>query len=62
LFESRSVESQQEFLIETRRLPQAAASTFCSKLDETLKAIGLTAGFVSDPPGTPSRIYERSDR
>jgi hypothetical protein len=35
---------QQEFWIETRRLPQASASTFNRKRDETLYAIGFTAG------------------
>lgn len=44
MFESRSTESQQEFWIETRRLPQATASTFYRKLDETLEAIGFTSG------------------
>src|SRR5690606_29584560 len=46
MFESRkaAAETQQEFWIETRRLPQATASTFYRKLDETLDAIGLTAG------------------
>jgi len=44
MFENRSPESQQEFWIETRRLPQATASTFYRKLDETLEAIGFTAG------------------
>lgn len=45
MFKPRSVaESQQEFWIETRRLPQATASTFYRKLDETLDAIGFTAG------------------
>jgi transposase len=45
MFETRSAaESQQEFWIETRRLPQATASTFYRKLDETLDAIGFTEG------------------
>lgn len=44
MFESRNTECQQEFWIETRRLPQAAASTFYRKLDQTLDAIGFTAG------------------
>lgn len=45
MFEIRSAaESQQEFWIETRRLPQATASTFYRKLDETLDAIGFTEG------------------
>lgn len=46
MFESRkaAAETQQEFWIETRRLPQATASTFYRKLDETLDAIGFTAG------------------
>jgi transposase len=46
MFESRNAanESQQEFWIETRRLPQATASTFYRKLDETLDSIGFTAG------------------
>lgn len=44
MFESRSTESQQEFWVETRRLPQATASTFYRKLDQTLEAIGFTAG------------------
>lgn len=45
MFETRSTtETQQEFRIETRRLPQATASTFYRKLDQTLAAIGFTAG------------------
>lgn len=45
MFKPRSAaETQQEFWIETRRLPQATASTFYRKLDETLDAIGFTAG------------------
>jgi len=36
-----ATDSQQEFWIETRRLPQASASTFCRKLDETLADIGF---------------------
>ena len=46
MFESRkaAAETQQEFWIETRRLPQATASTFYRKLDQTLDAIGFTAG------------------
>ncbi len=35
---------RQEFWIETRSLPQATAGTFCRKLDQTLEAIGFTAG------------------
>jgi hypothetical protein len=31
-----AADNQQEFWIETRRLPQASASTFYRKLDETL--------------------------
>lgn len=37
-------ESQPEFWIETRKLPKATASAFYRKLDETLEAIGFTAG------------------
>lgn len=46
MFKSREAakETQQEFWIETRRLPQATASTFYRKLDETLDEIGFTAG------------------
>ena len=46
MFKSRKAasETQQEFWIETRRLPQATASTFYRKLDETLDSIGFTAG------------------
>lgn len=46
MFKSRKAaeESQQEFWIESRRLPKAAASTFYRKLDETLDAIGSTSG------------------
>ena len=45
MFETRkAAETQPEFWIETRRLPQATASTFYRKLDETLEAIGFTAG------------------
>ena len=46
MFETRqaAAESQQEFWIETRRLPQATASTFYRKLDETLDSIGFAAG------------------
>ena len=46
MFESRDAnnESQPEFWIETRKLPRAAASAFYRKLDETLGAIGFTAG------------------
>lgn len=45
MFETRNAaETQQEFWIETRRLPQATASTFYRKLDQTLEAIGFTAG------------------
>jgi transposase len=40
----KAADTQQEFWIETRRLPQATASTFYRKLDETLGAIGFTAG------------------
>jgi transposase len=40
----QAADSQQEFWIETRRLPQAAASTFYRKLDETLGAIGFAEG------------------
>ena len=42
MFESRkaAAETEPEFWIETRRLPQATAST----LDQTLDAIGFTAG------------------
>lgn len=46
MFETRhaAAETQQEFWIETRRLPQATASTFYRKLDETLDSIGFAAG------------------
>jgi len=46
MFETRqtTAETQQEFWIETRRLPQAAASTFYRKLDGTLDAIGFAEG------------------
>ncbi len=46
MFESRkaATESQQEFWIESRRLPQATAGTFYRKLDETLDSIGFSAG------------------
>lgn len=46
MFETRkaAAESQQEFWIETRRLPQATASAFYRKLDETLDSIGFAAG------------------
>ena len=46
MFKSRKAasETQQEFWIETRRLPQATASTFYRKLDETLDEIGFAAG------------------
>ena len=40
----RSDESQQEFWVETRRLPKATASTFYRKLDHTLDQIGFTEG------------------
>ena len=40
----RSDESQQEFWVETRRLPKATASTFYRKLDDTLDEIGFTEG------------------
>lgn len=36
-----ATETQQEFWIETRRLPQASAGTFYRKLDATLEAIGF---------------------
>jgi len=39
-----AAENQQEFWIETRRLPQATASTFYRKLEDTLNAIGFAAG------------------
>jgi len=46
MFETRQAAagSQQEFWIETRRLPQATASTFYRKLEETLDSIGFAAG------------------
>lgn len=46
MFETRNAaaETQQEFWIETRRLPQATASTFYRKLDATLDSIGFAAG------------------
>jgi len=46
MFETRqaAAESQQEFWIEIRRLPQATASTFYRKLEETLDSIGFAAG------------------
>src|SRR5690606_41382310 len=46
MFETRhaAAETQQEFWIETRRLPHATASTFYRKLDETLDSIGFAAG------------------
>lgn len=46
MFETRNAAAgiQQEFRIGTRRLPQAAASTFYRKLDETLDSIGFTEG------------------
>ena len=40
----RTNESQQEFWMETRRLPKATASTFYRKLDDTLDEIGFTEG------------------
>lgn len=36
--------SQQDFSIETRRLPKATASIFYRKLEDTLDAIGFAAG------------------
>jgi hypothetical protein len=46
MFETRNAaaEAQQEFWIETRRLPQATASTFYRKLDATLDSIGFAEG------------------
>lgn len=46
MFETRNAaaETQQEFWIETRRLPQATASTFYRKLDATLDSIGFAEG------------------
>jgi transposase len=45
MFDTRSTtETQQVFWIETRRLPQATASTSYRELDQPLKAIGFTAG------------------
>ena len=46
MFETRqaAAEIQQEFWVETRRLPQATASTFYRKLDETLDSVGFAAG------------------
>ena len=46
MFESRDANnaSQPEFWIDARKLPKATASTFYRKLDETLEAIGFTAG------------------
>lgn len=39
-----AADSQPEFWIETRLLPQASASTFYRKLDETLRRIGFAEG------------------
>lgn len=39
-----AADSQQEFWIETRCLPQATASTFYRKLDETLACLGFAEG------------------
>src|SRR5210317_2063785 len=46
MFESRDrvSEDQQEFWVETRRLPKATASTFYRKLDDTLNDIGFIEG------------------
>lgn len=46
MFESRdaATETQQVIWIETRPLPQATASSFYRKLDETLESTGFTAG------------------
>lgn len=46
MFESRnrSEQHQQEFWVEARRLPQATASTFYRKLDDTLNELGFTEG------------------
>jgi hypothetical protein len=46
MFETRNAaaEIQQELWIDARRLPQATASTFYRKLDETLDAIGFAQG------------------
>lgn len=46
MFESRdpSAESQPEFWIDTRRLPQVTAGTFYRKLEATLDSIGFAAG------------------
>lgn len=47
-----AAETQQEFWIETRRLPQATGSTFYRKLDAALDSIGLAAGVreICKPP------------
>lgn len=49
MFESRDrvSEDQQEFWVETRRLPKATASTFYRKLDDTLNEIGFIEGVRS---------------
>lgn len=39
-----AVDNQQEFWIEARRLPQATASTFYRKLDESLERMGFAEG------------------
>jgi transposase len=46
MFETRNAaaEAQQEFWIDARRLPEATASTFYRKLDETLDAIEFAEG------------------
>lgn len=56
MFETRkaAAETQQEFWIETRRLPQATASTFYRKLGETLDSIGFADGVREICPPTPT--------
>ena len=72
MFESRkaAAETEPEFWIETRRLPQATAST----LDQTLDAIAFTAGVREiclpayaeaargDRPGIDPAVYFKNEK